>query len=142
MSREIIEKKLDQILELLGQLESWLSEPLADVQNDPIKSRSAERNFQLMADWAIDANTQLLLMAGSRAPDTYQQSFTLLGAAGILDAQLAGEMSEAAKIRNVLVHEYDIVEDFEKFYNSVKKLLPVFRRYCQSVLSYLENHDH
>lgn len=44
-------------------------------------------------------------------PEDYVRSFVALGAAGIIDEQLASDLAPAADLRNRIVHEYDELDD-------------------------------
>lgn len=136
MLNEIIIKKLDQISKLLDELERLLDVPLTDFRKNLVNIRAAERNFQLIVDLAIDINTQILLGTGEKTPDTYRQSFNNLGQTNVLSADLANSLSASAGLRNILVHEYDFEEDYEKFYHAVRKFIPLYRTYCQEILKY------
>lgn len=137
MSRELIEKKLAQIGVLIGQLAGILARPFPEFHTDFLAVRAAERNFQLLADIAIDINNQIILEAGKETPDTYRQSFLFLGREKILPAALAETLAESAKLHNILVHEYDFEEDYEKFYESAKKFLPAYREYLSVIQKYI-----
>ena len=136
MPNELILKKLEQIEKILGELESLLSEPVDHFEKNIVGIRAAERNFQLIVDLASDINTQILLEKGEKTPDTYRQSFTALGSAGLLNSELARELSISASLRNILVHEYDFDEDFRKFYNSAKSFIEPYKIYLKKVYDY------
>jgi len=36
-------------------------------------------------------------------------------------------------LSNILVHEYDFEEDYQKFYDSAKKFLPAYREYLVAI---------
>lgn len=137
MPNELILKKLEQIEELLDELTEFLTSSFEDFKQSTKNIRAAERNFQLIVDLASDINTQILLEKGKKTPDTYRQSFTALGAAGILPAELAEELSTSASLRNILVHEYDFEEDYKKFYDSAKRFIPIYRNYLKEVHKYV-----
>ncbi|MBI3421229.1 MAG: DUF86 domain-containing protein [Candidatus Sungbacteria bacterium] len=133
MSQEFIEKKLDQIRTLIEQLEEIFTRSFLEFQKDLLAVRAAERNFQLLADIASDISGQILLERGKQMPDTYRQSFLDLGREGILPAGLAETLAQSAKLRNILVHEYDFDEDYERFYASAKTFLPAYIEYLEVI---------
>ena len=137
MSRELILKKLDQMRVLIEELSGLMEKPFNEFKSDFMIVRSAERNFQLIVDLASDVNTHILLERGRAVPDTYRQSFEYLQREGIIDDAIAGSLTESARIRNILVHEYDFEEDYEKFYRSVKTILPAYRNYIAQVHHFL-----
>ncbi len=139
MAKEIFEKKLNQLSDLLHELKEWLSRPFNEFQKDNLILRAAERNFQLIVDIACDMNEQLLLQRGMPASETYKQSFVDIGKAGIISIILAERLGEGARLRNILVHEYDFVESDEKFYQSAKNLLPAYEEYARTIYAYIYN---
>ena len=138
MDKEILEKKLDQLGVLIRELKVWLDCSFDEFQKDDLILRAAERNFQLIVDIGCAINTRLLLAKGMSTPETYKQSFTDMGKAGIVSIELADRLAEGAKLRNILVHEYDFVESDEKFYESAKKLLPAYEEYARAIYAHIE----
>lgn len=130
MAEEILQKKLDQMAMVIRGLEKWLACSLEDFKNNEMVMRAAERNFQLMVDIACDINGQILLERGVPAPDTYSQSFIAMNKIGIVSLKLARILVKGAKMRNILVHEYDFIESDEIFFNSAKKIIPAYKEYA------------
>ncbi len=137
MSKEIILKKTEQLKELLAELARLLEAPQEQFLKDLKTIRAAERNFELMVETASDINTQMLLDAGKKTPDTYKESFLALKKEGVLSADLASQLVATAKLRNILIHEYDFDEDCEEFYREAKKAVLVYHHYIQAVLAHL-----
>lgn len=140
MTEEIITKKVDQIRGLLDRLDALLAPPFEEFRKDFTAIAAAERNFQLLVDIASDLNTQIMIERKIRTADTYQQSFARMADAEIIPRDLAERLIAGAKIRNILVHEYDFEEDYEKFYVSAKELVPVFREYARIIYAYVREH--
>lgn len=135
MRDEVILKKLEQIDELLGELDGFLAHPFAEFEKNTAVLRASERNFQLIVDLASDINAQLIFQRGAPTPESYRQSFLLLGKFDILDPALADELSRTTSVRNMLVHEYDLEDDHEQFYADAKKYAPKFREYVRVLLN-------
>lgn len=133
MSKELILKKAEQLKGLLAELARLLEAP-GEFVDDLKAVRAAERNFELIVEIASDINTQILLDADKKTPDTYKQSFSELEKMGVLPAALAKRLVMSAKLRNVLVHEYDFEEDYERFYREAKAAIPAYREYLTVIL--------
>lgn len=138
MPQEIIRKKLEQIGELLKELERLLAKPFFEFKKDSVIVRAAERNFQLLVDLASDINTQILVEHNQKTPDTYKESFSALENLGVLDRHISAKLIKSTYLRNILVHEYDFEEDYEKFYRSAKEYILYYYKYLKAILSYLE----
>ena len=121
----------------MAELEALLAKPAADFIKDTIVIRAAERDFQLIVELASDINTTLLVDTTGKTPDTYRQSFSDIKKLGVIDNDLATVMGASAKLRNILVHEYDFEEDYERFYVSAKQMMPDYQKYIEAILKYV-----
>ena len=133
MSLDVYLRKLEQILELLGELERLLEKPYSEFASDKIVCRAAERNFQLLVNLAVDINLYLIAERTGKTPDSYRQSFVDLARTGVLEHTLAETLGRSAQLRNILVHEYDFDIDVEMFHRSVREFLGPYRQYAQAI---------
>ena len=122
---------------LLRELHTLLDCPFELFQEDSVKIHAAERDFQLAIDLASDINTHILVERQKPVPDTYRQSFRDLAREGILPDCLAHVLMESARLRNILVHEYDFEEDYQLFYESAKSFLPAYIEYLGVIQKYI-----
>lgn len=137
MGIEIIHKKLEQIRVLLSELETLLSKPFSASYSDMITIRAAERDFQLIVELASDINTMILIEKTGETPDSYRSSFSNLAKLRIFKEDTLSQLTTSAKLRNILVHEYDFDEDYEKFYESAKEFIPAYREYVRVILNFI-----
>lgn len=137
---DLVKKKLAQIDGLLSELGRLLALPF-EVWNGAMDSvRATERNFELLVETASDICNELILAEHLDIPDTYKGSFARLGRAKIIGSGTAELLAESAQVRNVLVHEYDFEEDYKKFYESTKRILPAYRDFVEAIRQYLIAH--
>lgn len=141
MAKEIIIKKLEQLEALLHELEDWLKNPFDNFCKETVVVRGTERNFQLVVDIACDINVHILLERNVSAPDTYSQSFIAMAKIKIISFALAESLAEGAKLRNILVHEYDFIESDEKFYHSAKRLVPLYKEYSAIIYNLIKKEE-
>jgi len=73
---------------------------------------------------------------GERA-DSFPGCFARLGEKGLLPEDLARRLVAAARLRNLLVHRYWVIDD-RKVYESVKRELGDFERFVELVRERLE----
>lgn len=59
---------------------------------------------------AVDIATGIAVTKTPRRPDTYRETFLVLGKFRIIPEDLAKEMSRLAGFRNILVHEYTALD--------------------------------
>lgn len=137
MPKEVIIKKLEQLLLLIKDLEPLLAKNKEEFKRDIVAIRVAERNFQLIVETASDINTAILIKETRKTPDTYKQSFTDLAKIDVISQETADDLSVSAKLRNILTHEYEFEEDYGQFYDSAKMLLPGYQAYAGNIKQYL-----
>lgn len=55
----------------------------------------------------------------------------------MLSHELVQQLAESAKVRNILVHEYDFEEDYEKFYHAARSHISAYRQYIEIIYHYI-----
>lgn len=95
-----------------------------------------ERNLQLACEVVLDVANQLIAEFRFRTPEEYKESIRILGEAGVLDASFANEFADMAGFRNILVHDY-LVIDYEKVADILNNRLGDFERFAREVSRYL-----
>ena len=136
MEKELFEAKLNQLLQILRETESWLEVPLADFSRDTKLIRACQRNLQLLVEYASDINGLLILEGSQKVPGSYRESFAVVLTMDIASA-LSRDDREAlfASVdwRNELIHEYEPRASNEVFYASLKQSLVAYRHYAEAV---------
>lgn len=124
---------------LLDELEKLLVKPFFATHSDMIAIRAAERDFQLIVELASDINTTILIEKTGETPDSYRSSFSNLARLNIFEEQVLAKLVTSARLRNILVHEYDFDEDYQKFYKSAKEFIPAYREYIKVILKFISS---
>ena len=137
LEKKFVEKKLEEISRYLGELEPVLQLSHKEFKASYKDMRTAERDFQLIVDAAVDINTHVLLSLGLPPPEKNYDSFVLLGKHSVLSEKIAKELAPSAGLRNKLVHEYDEI-DPECLYQSLKIFAKRYKEYGRLVLKYME----
>jgi uncharacterized protein YutE (UPF0331/DUF86 family) len=81
----------------------------------------------------VDVNLVLIAERAGTTPDSYREFFLDLVPLGILERSLAELLGRSARLRNVLVHEYDLDTDAGLFHRSAREFLEPYRRYAQAI---------
>ena len=144
---------LAQVQTLDEALEAWQR-----YQQIPYEKFAQEKDTQYMVCHAmllaiqasIDIATGMAVMKTPRRPDTYRETFHVLGKFQIVPEELASEMASLAGFRNILVHEYTgldtkrvyrILQDnwqtMDLFRKSAKKFVRAQGKTGQYTLSFL-----
>lgn len=67
--------------------------------------------FVVAIEACIDVGRHMVASEGLRAPRDYADVFTVLGESGFLSEEMAATLRDTARFRNLLVHEYAVVDD-------------------------------
>jgi len=98
---------------------------------------SAERDFQVAIQAALDIGAYLLAELSAQTPTDYKAIFPKLAEVGILPPDFVPRLVGMAKFRNVLVHLY-LEVDLKKVYHYLQHDLvdlELFTRYVSEYLS-------
>lgn len=110
MDREVIERKLEALrhcLERVRVKRPATAEALAaDADLQDVLVLNLSRAVQV----CVDIGAHLLAPSGSAPPATMGETFTRLGEAGLIDAELAARLRSAVGFRNIAVHNYEAID--------------------------------
>jgi uncharacterized protein YutE (UPF0331/DUF86 family) len=139
---EFVERKLQLIVDDLGQLLAFRDTPYADLVADPIRLAAVERIVERMVQRAIDVNEHLIstLSTGEEARTTrvtYRETFLRLTDLGVYDADFAQRIARSAGLRNILVHEYNDI-DQRILHQAIPGALEQYHAYVNAVRAFLE----
>jgi uncharacterized protein YutE (UPF0331/DUF86 family) len=70
----------------------------------------AERLLHLACEACIDMANHVLADRGAEQPETYRQTFELVGRLGLVPPELTATLQRMATMRNILVHGYLAVD--------------------------------
>lgn len=108
---ESVEDRLEHLGELLAELERIRLAGRAAYAEDFRTRLAAQHAIQLAVQGCIDIGAHLIAELGASMPDDYRGIFEALREPARLDPELAERLSDAASMRNVLVHAYREVDD-------------------------------
>lgn len=106
VNREVFQRRLARLEQLLRDLRQLASIPRAEYLGDRGKQAQAERWLHLAAECVLDLAHHLIADRGWRTPSSYRDAIQVLAENDILDDSLAGQLEAWAGLRNVLVHLY------------------------------------
>lgn len=79
--------------------------------SDRHRLNGAKYRFITVIEASIDVSMHLIASEAWGVPKANADAMNLLADNGVVTAELAGQMRDAVGFRNLLVHEYDIVDD-------------------------------
>lgn len=89
---------------------------------------------------SVDIATGIAVMKTPRRPDTYRETFLLLGKSGIIPKDLAQHMSRLAGFRNIIVHEYSTL-DIDRVYQVLQNDLPVMTAFMNFIKEFIKTNN-
>ncbi len=107
-----------------------------DFAAEHVLTASAERDFQVAIQAAIDIGGILLADAGLQIPATYKDTLLALGDIGVLPPDFARKIAPMAQFRNILVHLY-LEVDLRKVHHYIQHNLDDIELYVRYVSLYL-----
>jgi uncharacterized protein YutE (UPF0331/DUF86 family) len=106
-------RTLAQVQALDDALAAWKRYrqiPLERLEQDTDTQYMVCHAMLLSIQAAVDIATGIAVTKTPRRPDTYRETFLVLGKFRIIPEDLAKEMSRLAGFRNILVHEYTALD--------------------------------
>jgi len=100
---------------------------------------SAERDFQVAIQAALDIASIILADQAVKMPRDYKDLFPALAEIGVLPADLAQKLVGMAGFRNVLVHLY-LEVDLQRVYRYLQENLDDFETFARYVSEWLQTH--
>ena len=137
LNAAVVERKLAKLEQYLRELAAVRPPTFQEYEQSLLHRRAVERLIQLLVDVANDINAYVLVALGQPPPDDYHEGFVRMGEIGVLPADLAERLAPSAGARNILVHEYERIDDRIVF-DSVDEALRDFQAYGRAVLDYLK----
>ncbi len=110
MDTQKLRVRLRKLNETVKDLRELPRQTLAEYLNDKQRQAVVERWLQISAQICIDTGASLIAELGLAAPEELQNIFTALGEAGIIPKELSTRMVGLTRFRNILVHDYLIVD--------------------------------
>ena len=137
VDRTLILRKLSNLEAYLDQIQEYQDISLDAYMNEWKTQRIIERTLQMMIETCSDIAGHIISDQKYRVPTGYADTFKVLQENQILNHSLAVSLSKMAKFRNVVVHDYDVV-DGEIVMGILKKNLSDFTRFKDAVLAFLK----
>ncbi len=101
---------------------------------------SAERDFQVAIQAALDIASIILADQSVKIPKDYKELFPALAELGILPVDFARKLAGMAGFRNVLVHMY-LEVDLQRVYRYLQENLEDFELFSRYISEWLKTHE-
>lgn len=111
VDKPLILRKLSELDEYLKQTREFSSVTLEEYSRDWKVQRIVERTLQMMIETCADIANHIISDRGYRIPNNYGDTFRVLHENGVLKKDLFEIMVKMARFRNIVVHQYDKVDE-------------------------------
>jgi len=128
--------RLKALDEYIARLESQRHLSFEQMVADWVVYSAIQHVFQMASQAAIDLASHILSADFPKRVDDYHGLIAALGSEGVLPVEFAQRFADVAKFRNVLVHEY-LVVDPTKVYQFLQTGLEDFRTFMGYIMGYL-----
>jgi uncharacterized protein YutE (UPF0331/DUF86 family) len=137
LNRDLVITKLDSLKQYLSELENFKNLSFEEYQSKIHNRRSVERLIQLLVECASDINAHILAKKEKLPVEDYRSSFRVMGEKNYLSKKLAQGLSKAVGMRNILVHDYETIDDRIVF-DAIPLSLDSFKKYMNEILAILQ----
>jgi len=130
-------RKIEHILLRISQIDEWtrgISED--EFVNDEMRKLATYKAFQEIVGSSMDIIAMICKDVGIAPEDDYT-NIEKLEDRGFLDKDLANRLLEANRLRNILVHRYNKVNDAIAF-ESIKELITAFQKLVEVIKKWIK----
>jgi len=129
--------KLEKLKEYAGYLKGYQKLTLEDIRNDHTLQGAILHYLQLSIESIIDIGEVIISEHNLRKPKEAREVFKILAEKEIIPLKFSSRLALAAGFRNLLVHEYAIV-DLKKAYSHLHKDLSDFDLFARYIAKFLK----
>lgn len=134
--KEILQGRLSLLLGYLDEFQEFIDIKYEDYLQSNKNRRTVERLIELIVECASDIAGNILNNYNV-IPESYYQSFSLLGEKRIIDKRFSKELAKFGGLRNRIIHEYGSYND-EIVFSQIKPCLDSFKKFYQEINHYIK----
>ena len=119
---ERYKEKIKEIQNFLEELHDMLPFSLEEYCSNLKTKAACERYFEKIVEATVDLAFLIIKNNLLPVPEDDKQAFDILTDKNIITTELAERLKDAKGMRNVLIHQYGVIDD-EKVFHAVKEEL-------------------
>ena len=131
-----IADKIAEIERYLLELGSFSPATFHEYEKNIEKKAASERYFEKIVEASVDLAFLIIKEDHLTIPEEEKETFDLLTKEGIISVELAAKLKNAKGMRNILAHEYGIVDDSIVFASITEELNEDIGKFLEMVNSY------
>ncbi len=110
VDKEALEARLEALDTYLAELDYYAQYSVEEMASDFVKYRALQHSLQLASQAVVDIASHIIAADFHSRAQEYREVFTELGTVGVLDSEFALRLALLAGFRNILVHDYLLVD--------------------------------
>lgn len=134
----LLERRLELLNKYLETLQGFQSVSLNEFLDNFDNQLIVERLLYLILDISLGINRHILLNAYQFFPQTHELCFLELGNKGIISKDLASNITDWIKIRDILEYDHENIK-LKVVYACISKALQQYPLYIRQVTEYLNS---
>jgi uncharacterized protein YutE (UPF0331/DUF86 family) len=134
---QTVTERLEALKAYLAELEHYAQYSLGELTSDFVKYRAAQHSLQLAAQAVVDIAVHIITADYNSRVQDYRQAVESLGKEGVLPSAFAERLAPIAGFRNILVHEYLVVDPM-KLYDILIHRRADLQEFGQRIIAYLQ----
>lgn len=136
VDKAVLAKKLAAIQDAVGRIRQVLPPTAGAFRADRTVREVVTLNLFVALQEALAAATHWISDEGWDVPRSYGEAFTVLSDRGVLDHDLAVRLHAAAGLRNLIAHQYGVI-DADRIFTVASNDLDNLLLFCQQMASHL-----
>jgi len=140
MDENIILVKIESLKRCLNRIRDKIPASAAALQADLDRQDIIILNLERAVQLSVDIAAHTLAGLETRPPQTMAECFTRLHEAGVISRETAERLRKSVGFRNIVVHEYQII-NWDAVFAIITKHLDDFRGFAREVLSWLDEQN-
>ena len=149
IQQEIIKNKLQLLTGYICELKEFIDITYEEYVSSNKNKRTVERLIELIVECGSDISGDILSLFNGTVPESYYESFSLLGEKGIIEENYSRHLAKYGGLRlrpvrptgwkrNRIIHEYGSYKD-EIVYSQIKPLYTDFQIFYKEIDNYLKS---
>ncbi len=136
---ESVESKLFRLKEIIKILEELSRSSKDEFVKDFKLNNLAMFNLLIGITIILDTGQYLLAKSTGKTAEEYKEAIRMLGEAGIISKEFALENADMAKFRNLMVHDYDKIDE-AMVHDYLQKAPDIFRQFAKYFVEFMDKH--
>jgi uncharacterized protein YutE (UPF0331/DUF86 family) len=130
VDRSILARKIAAVRDAIERIRELLPATSEELRHDRTAREVITLNLFVAIQECVALATHWLADAGWGVPESYGEVFTALGERGVLDDDLAASLRSASGLRNLIAHQYGVL-DYERVFELASSRLGDLSSFCE-----------